>query len=163
MFSCWQPNSDSNDGSEFTNITVRCSDVCKSFLISFYLLQVYKEAMENLLPTPAKSHYTFNLRDFSRVIRGCLLLKKESLEHKHTMIRLFVHEVFRVYYDRLVDDKDRAWLFNLMNSILRDHFKESFEQVFDHLKKGHEVSQGLVFPLDVEDVTMNKCVTYITS
>ncbi|XP_037539995.1 dynein heavy chain 12, axonemal [Nematolebias whitei] len=112
-------------------------------------MKVYKEAMENLLPTPAKSHYTFNLRDFSRVIRGCLLLKKESLEHKHTMIRLFVHEVLRVYYDRLVDDKDRAWLFNLMNSVLKDHFKESFEQVFDHLKKGHKLveedMQNLLF------------------
>ncbi|XP_028438243.1 dynein heavy chain 12, axonemal isoform X1 [Perca flavescens] len=99
-------------------------------------MEVYKKAMENLLPTPAKSHYTFNLRDFSRVIQGCLLLKKDSLENKRTMIRLFVHEVFRVYYDRLVDDKDRAWLYQLMNSILKDHFNESFDQVFDPLKQG---------------------------
>ncbi|XP_054464751.1 dynein axonemal heavy chain 12 [Anoplopoma fimbria] len=97
-------------------------------------MEVYKKAVENLLPTPAKSHYTFNLRDFSRVIQGCLLLKKDSLENKRTMIRLFVHEVFRVYYDRLVDDKDREWLYKLMDGILKDHFKESFDQVFDHLK-----------------------------
>uniref|UniRef100_A0A3Q2NRV0 Dynein axonemal heavy chain 12 n=1 Tax=Fundulus heteroclitus TaxID=8078 RepID=A0A3Q2NRV0_FUNHE len=102
-------------------------------------MEVYKKAMINLLPTPAKSHYTFNLRDFSRVIQGCLLLKKESLESKHTMARLFVHEVFRVYYDRLVDDKDRAWLYSLMSSILKDHFKESFDQVFDHLKQGSKL------------------------
>lgn len=95
--------------------------------------------MENLLPTPAKSHYTFNLRDFSRVIQGCLLLKKECLENKRTMIRLFVHEVFRVYYDRLVDDKDRAWLYQLMNSIVKDHFKEPFDQVFGHLRQGSKV------------------------
>lgn len=56
------------------------------------------------------------------------------------MIRLFVHEVFRVYYDRLVDDKDRVWLYQLMKSNLKDHFKESFDQVFDHLKQGSKVS-----------------------
>ncbi|XP_031701028.1 dynein heavy chain 12, axonemal isoform X2 [Anarrhichthys ocellatus] len=112
-------------------------------------MEVYKKAVENLLPTPAKSHYTFNLRDFSRVVQGCLLLKKDSLENKQTMIRLFVHEVFRVYYDRLVDDNDRAWLYKLMNSILKDHFKESFDQVFDHLKQSsrlvEEDMQKLLF------------------
>ncbi|KAG9269584.1 dynein heavy chain 12, axonemal [Astyanax mexicanus] len=99
-------------------------------------LEVYKKAMENLLPTPAKSHYTFNLRDFSRVVQGCLLLKKESLENKRTMIRLFVHEVFRVFYDRLVDDQDRDWLYKLMKNIVKEHFKESFDTVFEHLKAG---------------------------
>lgn len=107
------------------------------------LLKVYKQAMKNLLPTPAKSHYTFNLRDFSRVVQGCLLLKKQSLENKHTMIRLFVHEVFRVFYDRLVDDKDRAWLFDLMHTIVKNSFDESFEKVFEHLKQGSKVSRDI--------------------
>uniref|UniRef100_A0A8C5ATC2 Dynein, axonemal, heavy chain 12 n=1 Tax=Gadus morhua TaxID=8049 RepID=A0A8C5ATC2_GADMO len=102
-------------------------------------LEVYKKAMKNLLPTPAKSHYTFNLRDFSRVVQGCLLLKKESLENKGTMTRLFVHEVMRVYYDRLVDAADRTWLYQLMNDIVKVHFRESFEQLFDHLKKDKQL------------------------
>lgn len=95
--------------------------------------------MENLLPTPAKSHYTFNLRDFSRVIQGCLLLKKESLASKSTMVRLFVHEVFRVFYDRLVDNQDRAWLFQFMKGIVNEHFRDRFDDVFDHLKEGSKV------------------------
>ncbi|NXF75625.1 DYH7 protein, partial [Sclerurus mexicanus] len=100
-------------------------------------LEVYKKAIKNLLPTPAKSHYTFNLRDFSRVINGCLLIKKDAVENKRVMIRLFVHEVFRVFYDRLVEDDDRAWLFNLVKDIVKNHFKEAFDSLFAHLKQGN--------------------------
>ncbi|EPY81024.1 hypothetical protein CB1_000762017 [Camelus ferus] len=98
-------------------------------------MEIYKQSMENLLPTPTKSHYTFNLRDFSRVIRGCLLIERDALESKHTMTRLFVHEVLRVFYDRLVNDADRFWLFNLTKMVVRDHFKESFDSIFSHLRK----------------------------
>nr|XP_026690532.1 dynein heavy chain 12, axonemal isoform X1 [Ciona intestinalis] len=96
-------------------------------------MNVYKQAMENVLPTPAKSHYTFNLRDFSRVVLGCLLVKKQSIENKKTFIRLFVHEVFRVFYDRLVDATDQSWLYNLTRTIVKDNFKENYDTLFEHL------------------------------
>ncbi|ELV12158.1 Dynein heavy chain 12, axonemal [Tupaia chinensis] len=100
-------------------------------------MEVYKQSMENLLPTPTKSHYTFNLRDFSRVIRGCLLIERDAVESKHTMIRLFVHEVLRVFYDRLINDDDRSWLFRLTKTVVKDHFKELFDSIFSHLRKGN--------------------------
>ena len=41
-------------------------------------LSIYKQIQLDLKPTPAKSHYTFNLRDFSKIIFGlCLTTKKE--------------------------------------------------------------------------------------
>uniref|UniRef100_A0A2K5JE23 Dynein axonemal heavy chain 12 n=1 Tax=Colobus angolensis palliatus TaxID=336983 RepID=A0A2K5JE23_COLAP len=98
-------------------------------------MEIYKQSVENLLPTPTKSHYTFNLRDFSRVIRGCLLIERDAVASKHTMIRLFVHEVLRVFYDRLVNDDDRRWLFQLTKTVIKDHFKESFDSIFSHLRK----------------------------
>ena len=70
---------------------------------------VYKSAVSNFLPTPSKSHYVFNLRDFARVIRGVLLVGNTNLleDDKDKLIRLWIHEVYRVFYDRLIDDNDR--------------------------------------------------------
>ena len=59
-------------------------------------MNVYKAAIENFLPTPTKSHYVFNLRDFARVIRGVLLMPSTHLNEQDKFIRLWVHEVYRL-------------------------------------------------------------------
>lgn len=69
--------------------------------------QVYKRTTTTFLPTPAKSHYVFNLRDFSRVVSGILLVPNSALSSSEKLVRLWLHEVYRVFHDRLCDDEDR--------------------------------------------------------
>ncbi|GFT27966.1 dynein heavy chain 7, axonemal, partial [Nephila pilipes] len=94
---------------------------------------IYNAVTAHLLPTPAKSHYTFNLRDFARVIHGCCLIKPKSLEKKKILIRLWVHEIYRVFYDRLTDPVDCAWLFEQIRVTTELEFKENFNSLFKHI------------------------------
>ena len=69
---------------------------------------VYSAAVTTFLPTPAKSHYVFNLRDLARVVRGVLLVPAAQLPDAAKLVRLWVHEAYRVFCDRLVEDRDRS-------------------------------------------------------
>ncbi|KAK3579501.1 hypothetical protein CHS0354_028323 [Potamilus streckersoni] len=102
-------------------------------------LGVYKEAVANFLPTPAKSHYVFNLRDFSRVIRGVLLVPSTVMTETDKLLRLWVHEVYRVFYDRLIDQADRETFFNIVKEQCQNSFKVNIDKVLGHLSKSGKV------------------------
>lgn len=98
-------------------------------------LYIYLEARKNLLPTPSKCHYMFNLRDFSRVIQGFLLSVPESTDDIDAMRRLWTHEIYRVYGDRLVDDADRAWLFKSVCLVVETKLHTSAKDLFARLRE----------------------------
>ena len=112
---------------------------------------VYNTVMEKLLPTPSKSHYVFNLRDFARVVRGVMLIaptgnqKKSSIEDsddiKSSFVRLWGHEILRVFYDRLVDDHDRNWFIGYLREVVANDFSLNFDELFEHIANDGKVDQ----------------------
>ncbi|XP_041823134.1 dynein heavy chain 3, axonemal [Melanotaenia boesemani] len=120
----------------------------KGFETSFFRLgkimvqatmALYKDTIDNFLPTPLKSHYIFNLRDFARVIRGVLLAPHTHLKDGDKLIRLWIHEVYRVFYDRLVDDEDKETFFNIVKNKTSNFFKLSLEKLLSHLSPDGKV------------------------
>jgi dynein heavy chain len=60
-------------------------------------LECYKAVVMDFKPTPSKSHYSFNLRDFARVINGICLSHPQKVTTPEIMTKLWVHEIWRVF------------------------------------------------------------------
>jgi dynein heavy chain len=95
--------------------------------------KVYMKIQDELKPTPLKSHYTFNLRDFSKVICGICMAGSKQVANADVVTRLWAHEVIRVFGDRLINDEDRLWMLNCIRDTVRAPFASSFDTVFQHL------------------------------
>jgi dynein heavy chain, axonemal len=92
-------------------------------------IQIYNTIATHLLPTPSKSHYTFNLRDLSKVFQGILMGDSKYIKDKESFIKLWSHELMRVFHDRLIDEIDRLWFKNLINSHVKEGFGIDFQKI----------------------------------
>ncbi|GFR46074.1 hypothetical protein Agub_g7539 [Astrephomene gubernaculifera] len=151
-------------------------------------LEVYGTVAAQLLPTPSRSHYTFNLRDCSRVVQGMQAQDAKALQRsvdimrpyisrtaaappagdmyghnangfedngggngsisntsnyhnihannlalREAHVRLWVHEVLRVFYDRLVDVSEQQWFLQLLGRLVSTHFDVQLDELLTHL------------------------------
>jgi dynein heavy chain, axonemal len=80
-----------------------------------------------LLPTPAKSHYTFNLRDLSKVFQGVLMTRAQFTSTQEDLVKLWCHEECRVFRDRLINEHDREYFNTLISELLRQHMGMDME------------------------------------
>uniref|UniRef100_A0AAY4DWD2 AAA+ ATPase domain-containing protein n=1 Tax=Denticeps clupeoides TaxID=299321 RepID=A0AAY4DWD2_9TELE len=78
-------------------------------------VEIYRRMSVDLLPTPTKSHYVFNLRDLSKCVQGMLQCEPGTVHNQTQVFRLFCHECQRVFQDRLICSKDKMY-FNTMLS-----------------------------------------------
>jgi len=88
-------------------------------------IEIYNTILSDLRPTPAKSHYQFNLRDISKVFQGMLMVTSRQVKEERDFVRLFAHENHRVFADRLINSEDHAWFDALVQNTATTHLGEA--------------------------------------
>jgi dynein heavy chain len=88
--------------------------------------ETFNRVRDTMRPTPSKSHYTFNLRDVSKVFQGVLMIGVKELGGSPDLLaRLWCHECMRVFHDRLTDAADKNTFTALMEELLKRTFGKS--------------------------------------
>lgn len=107
-------------------------------------INIYLQIQKELLPTPQKSHYTFNLRDLSKVFQGVLMVKPKHIPDADALIKLWCHEGQRVFRDRLINEGDREWYNNAILQQLHTNLNGSHYSLedFSHLIYGNFVNRN---------------------
>lgn len=114
-----------------------------------------------MLPTPAKFHYVFNLRDLSRIWEGMLTIKREECETLTTVLKLWKHECTRVIADRFTEFSDRLWFDEKMHTVAAaklvaefEHYPEEETFFVDFLREPPEATgdEGEDFDFDAPKI-----------
>ena len=72
-------------------------------------ISFWKKIQARMLPTPAKFHYNFNLRDLTNIVQGICKTERSTINDEITLVHLWKHECCRVFSDKLNADDDKAW------------------------------------------------------
>ena len=76
-------------------------------MVTRMTMELYKQIVRDMPPTPSKFHYIFNLRDLSRIYNGLCLSTPSRYTKPNQFIRLWYNEVNRVICDRLISTADK--------------------------------------------------------
>uniref|UniRef100_A0A8C4TE89 Dynein axonemal heavy chain 10 n=1 Tax=Erpetoichthys calabaricus TaxID=27687 RepID=A0A8C4TE89_ERPCA len=95
--------------------------------ITFSTLELYKNIIRDLPPTPSKFHYIFNLRDLSRVYNGLILTTPERFLTVAQFVRVWRNECLRVFHDRLINETDKTLVQTHIKNLIEEHFKSELE------------------------------------
>ncbi|KAI9141400.1 dynein heavy chain and region D6 of dynein motor-domain-containing protein [Paraphysoderma sedebokerense] len=92
-------------------------------------IELYHSIISTFLPTPAKIHYLFNLRDISRVFQGMLRAQRDYYDSQDALIKLWIHELYRVFHDRLIEYQDKDAFYAVLNEKMEVSFPNALKQL----------------------------------
>ncbi|EFC47930.1 hypothetical protein NAEGRDRAFT_78559 [Naegleria gruberi] len=95
-------------------------------------IELFNIIRKEMLPTPSRSHYTFNLRDLSKVFQGILQANPKKILNMTDILKLWTHESSRVFKDRLVDNPDRRKFEEIQEQLLTKFFPEADANTIVH-------------------------------
>ena len=90
---------------------------------SIATIDVYEFVCENMKPIPSKSHYVFNMRDVSKVFQGILMTQARYIQTADVFVKLWLHEIQRIFSDRLINESDSKILQENISAIAKNKFK----------------------------------------
>ena len=125
-------------------------------------IDLFNTIVKELLPTPNKSHYTFNLRDLAKIFQGMLMIDSKRIVNKIQLSRVWVHESQRVFGDRLTNEIDHDWLTALMKSKMETEFFLSWDEVVPskHIIYGDFMNKNSDYKIydEISDVNQLKTI-----
>ena len=115
-------------------------------------IALWTKVRKSLLPTPAKFHYVFTMRELSRIFQGLLVAPMETIntggivvadqniKASTMLVRLLRHECERVLCDKLTNNKDKEFYKNTFSEIVLENFPaELFEESTGNIKDNYFV------------------------
>lgn len=108
------------------------NDVVNSaHLIVAASLQVYNSLRMRIKPTADKCHYRFDITSLAKVFQGCALLRKDVHDgNKKIFVRLWAHEVLRVFADRMFPEDAHSLCTLIQESITANFPADDFQELF---------------------------------
>ncbi|CCW68744.1 unnamed protein product [Phytomonas sp. Hart1] len=92
-------------------------------------LRVFQKSCKMFLPIPAHVHYSFNMRDVMRVFPMLYSSEEKTVQSREELVKKWLHEMQRVFSDRLINDEDKAAFTQLLEKEIREMgFTEPYEE-----------------------------------
>ncbi|XP_075265378.1 dynein axonemal heavy chain 5-like isoform X2 [Convolutriloba macropyga] len=89
---------------------------------------IWQKTKVKMLPTPAKFHYIFNLRDLSRIWQGMINTTSDVANDTKTLVALYRHECTRVIADRFINYDDLNWFDKSIKQLVGDELGPDYLQ-----------------------------------